>query len=284
MTGSDKNCAQEPPFGTYAPNRFQSAILGITRRLPRNAFGRRINGLLRRLVLAFLKTPLDVQTFGANVRFHPHDNLCEKRVLFTPHMFDPAEMAVLRAALQGNFTFIDIGANAGLYALAMAAQGGPGARILAIEPQPEMARRLRFNIQASGFTNITHIADALSDAPGTAVLRIVHKNRGASGFAPRKYGAGDACITVKTRTLLGLMNDQNITRADAMKIDIEGAEDQVLPLFFETCPKDRLPRLIIMERNEDWKIDCLALAKSIGYQEVGKGRMNAILRLDEETE
>ncbi len=267
----------EPPWGTYAPSPFQARLIALARAMPRNRIGRRGAALVRRLALAQLKTPLDLRVFGAQVRFHPHDNLTEKRIAYMPQFFDPEERAVLAQRIHPRFVFIDIGANAGFYSLFVASRAGPDSTIIAVEPEPEMARRLCFNCASPGFAHIIHEDAALAGGPGWATLNIVHENRGASGFTPRKHKRADAALRVRTLSLLALMDKHGIARADAVKIDIEGAEDQVLPPFFAACPPERLPGLLILERNGQWAIDCQALALKAGYAEISKGRRNVIL-------
>jgi FkbM family methyltransferase len=271
--------SSEPPWGTYAPTGLNAALIRLSRAMPPNDLGRLMAGFFRKLVLLAGRGPLDLPVFGAPARFHPYDNLTEKRVAFMPQFFDPEERAALLAIMHKDFSFIDIGANAGFYSLFVAGKVGKSAKIIAVEPQEEMARRLRFNTDAGDFTQIIHENTALADGAGEAVLNIVHKNRGASGFHPRGNRSGDETITVPTMALLALMDKHAIERADAIKIDIEGAEDQVLPAFFETCPPERLPKLMIIERNQDWAVDCIALAINAGYRDSGQGRKNAILRL-----
>jgi hypothetical protein len=75
------------------------------------------------------------------MRLYPDGNVCEKRVLFTPQYFDPLEREMLAGRLREGFRFIDIGANIGAYSLFVAAKAGPSARILAVEPQPEVFAR-----------------------------------------------------------------------------------------------------------------------------------------------
>jgi len=266
-----------PLWGAYAPTPAQARLIALARAMPRNALGRRGAALLRRLALAHLRTPLDLRVFGARVRFYPHDNLTEKRIAFMPQFFDPEEREALTQIMHPGFKFIDIGANAGFYSLFVASQAGPGATIIAVEPEPEMARRLRFNCAGPGFEHIIHEPAALAGGEGWATLNVVHENRGASGFTPRKQKPADAALSVRTMALLALMDKYAIRRADAIKIDIEGAEDLVLPPFFAACPPERLPRMLIIERNGQWDIDCIALALQAGYGEISKGRRNVIL-------
>lgn len=260
-----------PAFGACAPNRFQRAVIDFTRGLKLNWLGRRLAFIARRLVLAGLRRPLDVEAYGLKLRLHPADNLCEKRVLFTPQFFDVGERAFLSGALRPGGVFVDIGANVGIYSL-LAAQAG--ARVLAIEPQPAVYRRLRFNIAAGGFDRIAAVQCAVADRDGEMEIVVDARNLGHSGAGT----AGDRRITVPCRTLLGLMDEHGIRRADLMKIDVEGHEDTILAAFLRDAPADRLPGAIILENApERWSIDCVALCLDQGYRVVRQTRMNVML-------
>ena len=44
-----------------------------------------------------------------------------------------------------------------------------------------------------------------------------------------------------------MLRDENYEKLDAIKLDIEGAEDLVLDAFFGAAPRALWPRLILME-------------------------------------
>ena len=89
--------------------------------------------------------------WGMRLRLYPRRNGCEKNALFTPQMFDTMERRVLAEAVgrqrRRKFTFVDIGANVGLYSLYLASRGN--VRTLAIEPQPGILERLKFHLAAN---------------------------------------------------------------------------------------------------------------------------------------
>jgi hypothetical protein len=168
-------------FGALAPGRLDRIILALTKPLPDNWIGLRLAMLLRRAVTKRLNYPdgaLDVERWGMRMRLHPRDNGCEKNLLFTPRMYEPMELSELetdiaRAGDQGQpFVFIDIGANVGLFSLFVAARAGPGARILAIEPEPGNLRRLGFNIAANPGVPIKVVPKALSDEAGYVAVEL----------------------------------------------------------------------------------------------------------------
>lgn len=260
------------PFGACAPNAFQRAVIGFTRRRKQTWLGRRLSHVARRLVLAGLTRPLDVETYGLPFRLDPRDNLCEKRILFTPQFYDRAERAFLAERLGPGSAFVDVGANVGIYSL-LAAKAG--ARVLAVEPQPAVFARLAFNIGAAGLgSRVTAVQTAVADREGDIEIVIDERNLGHSGADT----TGDRRITVPCRPLLALMDEHGITRADVMKIDVEGAEDVILKAFFDTAPVERLPGAIILENvPARWSTDCVALCRDKGYRAHASTHINEIL-------
>ena len=270
------------PFGAYAPASWQYGIIRLTRKLPETWLGRRVALWLRKPVLISLsKKPMDLNLLGFKMRLNPFDNVSERRVMFTPQFFDSEELNLLRSRIHEGFQFLDVGANAGIYALFVAARAGLHARIVAVEPQPVMLERLRTNIALNNFTTIAVAPLAVGDKDGTITLNLSDTNRGQASIAAGSETSKGG-VEVPCRTLLSLMDTRGITQADAMKIDIEGVEDIALYAFFAEAPRNRWPRLIFIERNSTkWQRDVLSLCLSIGYREKSDGRMNAILELTE---
>ena len=125
--------------------------------MPANWLGMRLAIGLRRIVMKRLPEDggVDVKRWGLRLRLHPRHNGCEKGLLFTPQFYEAGERAALaawiaKARTAGQpFVFVDIGANVGLFSFFVASCAGANARILAIEPERENLRRLRFNIEAN---------------------------------------------------------------------------------------------------------------------------------------
>lgn len=269
------NTTTKQDWGRYTPNRIQDFAIKQSNKHPKSLFG----SLCRKIVLIGLNKPLDVKFWGAKFRLYPKDNLCEKRALLSRINFDAQERQILLERLHKDFRFVDVGANVGLYSLFVAANAGKQARVLAIEPQPVIKQRLQFNLAVNPHCNITHVDCAVSDKKGLAKMSISTSNRGASGFSLRSGDNPDEVFEVQTRSLTEILSSHDMLGADAMKVDIEGAEDQVLPVFFENTNKADLPKLLILERNPDWAVDCIELAKSSGYRQILQAHMNVVLEL-----
>jgi FkbM family methyltransferase len=216
------------------------------------------------------------------LRLYPRRNGCEKNALFTPQMFDTMERRVLADAVRrkrGAFTFVDIGANVGLYSLYLASCGD--VRTLAVEPQPGILERLRFHLAANPSATVDVRPVALSDREGEVTLVLNNSDSGGTHI-DKQDGRRDsgARVSVPSKPLLAVASEAGIASIDALKIDVEGAEDIVLAPFLRDAPASLLPRLILIEDTRGfWGLDLFALLGSRGYTEMERSRQNVALRL-----
>jgi FkbM family methyltransferase len=274
------------PYGAWPPDAVVRAILALTRSLPANGFGFRISTPFRRLAIDWLgERPVDTVLWNARMRLYPSRNSCEKNALFTPQAFDVVERGVLAAAIDAcagrkSFTFVDIGANVGLYALFVASRGGPHARVLAAEPQPGIVERFRFNVCSNPGFDITVLPVAVADRDGEIDLVIQVRDRGGTHVDRGEARANDGDkVRVPCRRLLGVIEEAAISSIDALKIDIEGAEDLALAPFLREAPQALLPRIVLIEERPDWDTDLHALLHQRGYVQAERSRHNLVFRL-----
>ena len=265
------------PFGAHAPAGFPRWALERTRALTGGWASRRLAFVLRRLAIGRLKgAPVDVETLGARMRLYPYNNVCEKRILFTPQFFDPEERRILEARIGDGFAFVDIGANVGAYALFVAARAGGSARVLAVEPQPEIFDRLTFNISQNPFGTVKAIACAVADKTGELTLFLDPRNKGESSV--KIVGSVQAgSVRVPAVTLVDLLRQERFSRVDAIKLDVEGAEDLILDPFFRDAPTSLYPSLLIIEDGRDqWQTDLPKLLEAKGYELIAQTRLNLV--------
>jgi FkbM family methyltransferase len=269
------NDSSPAPFGAFAPNAAQQAVIALAQRsgLKRGAF----RPMLSRLLSLLRPGPVDVQYQGAAFRFYHQTSATERGALFNAD-YNLEELDFLRAHTPAGGVFVDVGANAGTYALPLARHVGAGGRVIAVEPHPVMVARLAFNQAASASRNVALVAAAAGDTDGELMIETDHENYGASHVYPDASARSDA-IRVPALRLLRILQDQDVEKVDSLKIDVEGYEDRVLIGFFRDAPAALWPRAIAIEHlsHDDWVDDCLADMLMRGYAEAGKTRSNTLL-------
>ena len=264
------------------------AVIAVTSRLPDNWLGLRLAILLRRIVTMRLPgdSGVDIERWGLRVRLHPRRNGCEKGLLFTPQMFEVRERAELATEIKKvraagrPFVFIDIGANVGSFSLFVASCAARNATILAFEPEPENVRRLKFNIDANPGLPIRVFPFALAEREGSVLLEVDCRDRGGTRTLRQNADVTNAnTFRVQCRPLLDVLVQEEVQSIDALKIDVEGAEDVVLAPFFRDAPKSLWPRLLIIEDTSNlWEVDLLSELSALGYSVVARTKLNVLLR------
>lgn len=271
----------DPPFGTYQPTPLQARLIALGRRLPASKIGKRIASFIRSAMRRMRSEPLDLEVIGQRMRLHAGNNACEKRLIVTPQFFDPVELAFLRSRLHPAFTFLDIGSNVGAYSIYVAKNAGRGARVVAVDPNEIVLKRLAFNAHANDLENIRIVRCAVGDVDGEMEFALEETNMGGSSLQlDRDARGGKTIFKVPVRTLAGLVADAGIDRIDAIKIDVEGFEDKVLMPFLESAPRALYPHAVILEASlSSWEGDLLATLHAAGYDTVGNLAHNGIFVL-----
>lgn len=135
--------------------------------------------------------------------------------------------------------FLDIGGNTGIYTLKAAQffrqQGG--GTVVTYEPLPEMLAILQHNLQANGFDNVRLRSFCLGETPGTADF-LINFNRPASSSLVCRDPAATQISTIVFR-LDDVLPLERVQRVDYVKMDVEGAEAQVLAGARATLEKFR---------------------------------------------
>ncbi len=156
--GAAANDLAAPPFGAFAPNAAQQAIISLAR--PLAAETRRVSSDdVAAGQSCSVPAPVDVQYQGASFRFLPSAQRHRTRRAVNPD-YNIEELDFLRSHTLLGGTFIDIGANVGTYAMALARHVGPSGKVIAIEPHPVTHARLAFNRTASDFGQVILVAAA----------------------------------------------------------------------------------------------------------------------------
>lgn len=133
---------------------------------------------------------------------------------------DRYEIRHILRLLPRDAVIFGVGANIGYYSLTLAHRLGPAATIYSFEPNPPTLARLYRHVEMNGFRNIHIQGVGLGDHEGSARIQ---ERSGNSGMATLREGDG-ATVT----TLDRFVEQNEITRLDFMKVDIEGYEARML--------------------------------------------------------
>lgn len=143
--------------------------------------------------------------------------------------------------LRESYNFLDVGANIGYYTLIAAKRLNRG-QVIAIEPSEINFCALEKNIKLNNLTNILVIRKiAWRESGQELAMRIQNPfNLGSIKVA------GDGAIECRARTISidDLVRKLRLRRADVVKIDVEGAEYEVL-LGMRNCLREYRPKYIV---------------------------------------
>lgn len=264
-------------WGRYEPSAWIAMLLRLAHAMP-PALGP-LTKALRRPAKYQVQTPLDLLIWGLKLRLLPRGNISEQKLFTAPQLFDREELALMARRLGHGGVFVDIGANAGIYSFwAHRCMEGQG-RILAVEPDPEMRRRIEFNLATNGLTDIELLPVAVSDHEGVADLHVNPRQRGTNTLEraeAERAGGGRVTIRVPVTTLLALMQERGLGRIDVLKIDIEGHEPPVLRHFLTHAPEAMWPGAVISEFKEETAGDILDILRACGYRRRKTTKLNFI--------
>jgi FkbM family methyltransferase len=141
----------------------------------------------------------------------------------------PWEGKALRLAIyfaRNSRVFIDVGAGIGMYSLRIAKVMQNGT-VIACEPDPRSYYYLLKNIRYNKLYNVKPLRVALSNKTGRVRL-LMFERPGWSSITTLHKARVIGEVEVETTTLDRLVEDLKLRRVDLVKIDVEGAEINVL--------------------------------------------------------
>lgn len=141
--------------------------------------------------------------------------------------------------------FVDVGAHIGTYSLRA---GIVGARVIAIEPNPDSFRALESNFRLNHLTALLAVQSGVGEAEGFATVEADPLYTGQTRLSRTGPRAG----AVPVRCLDDLLSPLLLDRIDWLKIDVEGGELGVLKGARRSLA--RTDRLIIeLERDNEFE-------------------------------
>lgn len=123
--------------------------------------------------------------------------------------------------IQPGYVVYDIGANVGYFTLLAAVLTGEKGQVYAFEPLPRNVEFLKKHISLNNLSNVEVIQAAVSDRSGEALFEF-----GASTAMGHLSETGD--LRIKLVSLDRMIANGDLITPDVIKIDVEGAEYDVL--------------------------------------------------------
>jgi len=143
---------------------------------------------------------------------------------------DPMLLRIAERFVRVNGCVWDIGANVGLFTFAAAARAGRGGRVVAVEADDSCAallrRTARLGVDRAG---VTVISAAVAERCGIREFQIAARARASNALAG--YGHSQMGGVAEMQTVIAVSLDWLtgfLPLPDVLKIDVEGAEAEVL--------------------------------------------------------
>lgn len=127
------------------------------------------------------------------------------------------------AVLKSGDCVWDVGANVGYYTRLFSQRVGSTGTVFAFEPSPVNFRRLK--AETASLSNVTLLKVGLGREDGTLPF---HQGEDDLGASSRIGTSGPGEIAVDIRSGMSLIRDGEAARPNAIKIDVEGFECEVL--------------------------------------------------------
>lgn len=160
--------------------------------------------------------------------------------------------------IKGGDVVFDIGANVGFHTLLASSIVGPTGKVFSFEPVPRNLVYLRRHLQLNSIENVSVLEYAISDRSGTSLF-----DEGPDNSMGSLSASGG--LTVSTATLDELISAGEIPIPDYMKIDVEGAEVQVLAGAMSLL-KTFHPTLFLSTHGTEPHRQCCSLLNGLGYE------------------
>ncbi len=172
--------------------------------------------------------PAKINVDGAVICLNPEDPVISGALAL--NVFEKDEIAMFKKLFDPGMTFLDIGANVGLYSgLALSTRDFHG-KVICMEPDLESANYLDQTLQANRREtpegNIIVCRSAASDYQGTALLHKNPENKGDN----RLYADASlqASQEIPVTTVDAVCRENGIEHIDFIKIDVQGAEGKAI--------------------------------------------------------
>lgn len=183
---------------------------------------------------------------GGNA-YVPSDDYVGRAMLFVGDL-DRKITKLVEACVEPGDVALDIGANLGLVSLQLAQRVGSKGAVHAFEPSPRLSSFLERTIKGNPTLNIVHHPIALGREKSELPLHVPFGNAGAATLKSDGQQVAETSVSVPVFALSEFADEIGLSRADFIKIDVEGFETEVIQGAVEFIKKSR-PKVIVLEEH-----------------------------------
>ncbi len=173
------------------------------------------------------------------------DNIA--REVFFTGAYEPQETAFVQYMLRPGMSFVDVGSNWGFFTLMAAHLVGPTGKVIAMEPDPRVFRKLQSNVERNSLKHVTTLEVAVAGCEGKVTLAghdLAQENCGTSRLIENE-SPSMLTFQVRSCSLDSLLDESGIDHVDLLKIDVEGAEGLVLSGMDSGLRRNRYRRILL---------------------------------------
>jgi FkbM family methyltransferase len=189
---------------------------------------------------------------GTNFIWDQNDPRTAVTSLVAIGLYEELETALLKNIAKSSKTIFDVGANVGYYSVILGLNLNEQQNLYAFEPIKSSFTQLERNLKANSLEEKTNAFNiALSDKTGTIELYIPMKSGSSATSARLLHPEEENRIEiVESQTLDCFVSENAISSCDLLKIDVEGAELQILQGAIKTI--DKFKPVIFTELLRKW--------------------------------
>lgn len=159
--------------------------------------------------------------------------------------YEPGLVEALTQYLPTGGTFLDIGANEGFFSVLASRLVGETGKVVAVEPQSRLLPVIERNWQLNGCLNCQVFAGVIGANSEPQTLHLSPDTNTGSTSLHRSVKYHLPTETVASRTLEQLLQDYALHTVDLVKIDVEGAEYDILMASESVIASGRLKAIAL---------------------------------------
>jgi FkbM family methyltransferase len=158
-------------------------------------------------------------------------------------VYERWELEAMSRLVRPGGSCIDVGANIGLYTLAMQVLAGQDGTVIAFEPEPTLSARLHTVLQPDLARTVV-VPSALGSSAGTAILHVFPWHVGLATLRAQDV-TGTRRVEVPVVALDDVEVVSRLGEIDFLKVDVESFEAEVLTGAQELLSSGRLRAALI---------------------------------------